>query len=204
MSFFARGRRSAERDVAWELLTGCLVGSFARELKMTTGTEPDVTCKHDDLTLGVECKVMYSDNPDTQVDAIVSGAKQLEASNVDFGFVAAFATNAVRPGLNGFQRFPIRAFSTQNAATKALQHELLHSVSGISQESLIRRLTSDRTCKPRLKTRGVLYIAQAAVDIGSVTTSLTTVVAHSFRNLKIPGCESFLSAFIRSTQLGGN
>jgi len=195
MSLFAKAKRTPERDLAWEFLVGCLVGSFARDLKMTTGPEPDVVCSHGDLTLGVECKVLYSDEPDTQMEAIVHGAKQLEASHVDFGFVAAFATNATRPG--GFQRWPLRKFSTGESATTDLRREISLSVSGINQEWFLQRLTSDlRTNRPRFKTRGVLFVAQAVADVQSVTASLTTAVGLSFRDLKVPGCDSFMSSFI--------
>jgi hypothetical protein len=196
----AKTRQSESQDRAWELLAGCLVGSFANDLAMTDGRGIDITCRHAGLKLGIECKVLYSKNPVSQTDAVVVGARQLEASDVDMGVVVAYATNAVLPFR--LQTYPLRKFRTPGSAMSALGQELERSVSAASPDWLVRRIVDGSgSSGTGVRTRAVLYVAQAVVNVRGIPTLLTTVLPFPFRALEVPEVESFIRAFRDSTQI---
>jgi hypothetical protein len=201
-TFLLAGRsgQSESQDRAWELLAGCLVGSFAQDLAMTDGRGIDISCKHAGLRLGTECKVLYSKNPVSQADALVTGARQLEASSVDMGVVVAYATNAVLPFR--LQTSPLRDFSTPDLAMSALDQELRLSVGADGPDWLVHRLADESGARrTEAKTRAVLYVAQAIVKVRGTETLLTTALPLRFRTLEVPEVESFIKAFRDSTQV---
>ena len=196
----ARSKQSESQDRAWELLAGCLVGSFANDLAMTDGRGIDATCRHANLRLGIECKVLYSKSPVSQTAAVVGGARQLEVSSVDMGIVVAYATNAVLPFR--LQTYPLRDFSTPSSAMSALGQELERSVRAGDPDWLRHRLVDEASPNGTwAKTRAVLYVAQAVVKVRGIPTLLTTALPFRFRAIEVPEVESFIRAFRDSTQM---
>lgn len=197
----AKTRQSESQNRAWELLAGCLVGSFADDTALTDGRGIDITCRRAGLRLGIECKVLYSKNPVSQTDAVVVGARQLEMSDVDVGVVVAYATDAVLAFR--LQTYPLREFSSPSTAMSALGQELERSVGATDPGWLSSRLIDEASSGgARTKTRAVLYVAQAVVKVRGVPTLLTTAHPFRFRSLEVPEVENFIRAFRDSTQLG--
>jgi hypothetical protein len=199
---YAGARRTKAGDRAWELLVGCLVGSFAENIRMTNGGDTDVACTYHAQDLGVECKVLHSPQVDEWRQDIIDGAKQLEGSNAGLGVVAANATCAVAP--QAFQRWPLRPFATPAEAKAALDRELIDMVSRVDTQLFRQHLTSDiRVGLPRMKARKVAFFAQVVAGIGTppVPTHLTSVRVLDFQRIAVPPCDDFMNAFSQSTQL---
>jgi hypothetical protein len=75
---------SNARNKSWELLLASLVAPFASQVR---GDEPDVVFGFNGRSVGVAAKVLYSSEPKKHLERIAEGARQIDCSNVDEGFV---------------------------------------------------------------------------------------------------------------------
>lgn len=81
--------RSQARDLVFELVCLGWTSRFASAARLD---EPDVLCTHESATWGVACKVAYGE-PATTVNAIKTGAAQLQRSAAEFGVVVVRITD---------------------------------------------------------------------------------------------------------------
>jgi hypothetical protein len=99
-----------DRNLAWELVLASLIATFATDV---TKAEPDIVCDYKGQRLGIAAKVPYSVAPETHLDRIKHGARQLERSSAAHGFVV----------VNLVQLFPhfsmFRKFSRSDIRTNA-------------------------------------------------------------------------------------
>jgi len=77
------GKTTRPRDFAWELLLASLVARFAPVER----AEPDVVCVFNGERIGLAAKVSYAGSEGQFLDQIQEGARQIEAQDVDSGFV---------------------------------------------------------------------------------------------------------------------
>jgi hypothetical protein len=73
-----------DRNLARELVLASLIATFATDV---TKAEPDILCHYKGERIGVAAKVLYSAARETHLDRIKHGARQLERSPADHGFV---------------------------------------------------------------------------------------------------------------------
>ena len=79
------GASSSSRAKAWELLLANLVSTIAKDVRPE---EPDVVCTFEGRRTGLAAKMLYSRAATKQLERIREGARQLENSNVEEGYVA--------------------------------------------------------------------------------------------------------------------
>jgi hypothetical protein len=75
---------STARNKSWELLLASLVAPFSSHVR---GDEPDVVFGFNGRAVGLAAKVLYSSEPNKHLERIAEGARQIDCSNVDEGFV---------------------------------------------------------------------------------------------------------------------
>lgn len=72
------------RNKSWELLLASLAATFATNVR---AEEPDVVVEFNGRSVGLAAKVLYSSEPKKHLKRIVEGAAQIDAANVEEGFV---------------------------------------------------------------------------------------------------------------------
>jgi hypothetical protein len=77
---------STARNKSWELLLASLVAPFGSQI---SNDEPDVVFRFNGRSVGLAAKVLYSSEPNQHLERIAEGARQIDCSNVDEGFVVA-------------------------------------------------------------------------------------------------------------------
>ncbi|HKO90005.1 MAG TPA: hypothetical protein VJU61_02570 [Polyangiaceae bacterium] len=78
------GKRTDARDHSWELVLASVAASFASDVRLS---EPDITCMFEGQRVGLAGKVLYTRSERRFLDAIQKGARQLEGSEAEVGFV---------------------------------------------------------------------------------------------------------------------
>ena len=80
---------TGDRNGSWELLLASLVATFAKKVRPVE--PPDLVCEFRGETVGIAAKVLYSSDRGTHLKRVNEGARQLEHSNIDCGFVVVNA-----------------------------------------------------------------------------------------------------------------
>lgn len=193
-------RRSEARDKVWEMVIASLCADFARAVDLR---EPDVRCEFRDVDWGIACKNLYSRSASHQINRIVEGAKQVEGSGSELGVVAVNATSLIdrnrflgpMPGRSG----EFFSFTDEEVPISLLVQLLQHIVSLVDRISLIRRLTRTVEGADRLKTRAVVFFAQAVTSVRGAPMILTALNHLAFRTLTV-GEEEFLNRLNHAAQ----
>lgn len=136
---------SGARDASWELLLASLIASFAAAV---AEEEPDLVCSYRGAKVGVAAKVLYSKNSDQLLKLIAKGAKQLERSAAEHGFVVVNLVE-VFPHTRMFENFRRGRVATGIAAQQIV-HVTRSSgcyATGASDPSC-RRSRCRRTTRP--------------------------------------------------------
>jgi len=74
--------RTKERDKMWELFIAALCERVFDDVVLAEHENPDVRCSVREEQWGIECKILYSDKPDTQQDQLLDKATQLEKAGI--------------------------------------------------------------------------------------------------------------------------
>jgi hypothetical protein len=168
------GPSGTARNKIWELFVGALCTHFATEVQ---AEEPDVTCNFLRSRIGVACKCLYSTSPAKQAARIVEGARQIEASNVDFGFILANIVNLLpHTDLIDPKKLSERDYHDPVAR---VDREAKRIFTRLPLAELWTRL-SDGDGGPRTKTRAVLFFAPALVPAPEVGLAMAMPIAPFF------------------------
>lgn len=149
-----RRPRTGERDLAWELLCGAVVGAFDPSFMFD---EPDIVCSVGDYRWGIACKMSYSKNPGQVVKQIVGGADQIEASGVDEGVVLVNVTEHINHHRYAQQRESDEAQAVQGAQMATIEREVISIASTVSGPLERRLRLSSNWVEKRLRLRGVWF-----------------------------------------------
>jgi hypothetical protein len=195
--------QSQERDLVWEVIVACLSACFTTDL---TFAEPDVRCDYEGTKWGSACKILYTTNRDKQIGRIVGGAKQLGLSTAELGCVVVNVSNSINHQ-RYFGRMPgnpteFGSFRSAEIPLELLKEDLAGIVENLDRRSLVTRLTEDlQTGEDRIKTRGVIFLAQTVCGVRAVPMLITRCDWYVFR--RIAGVESsyfaLLNHFVQTT-----
>lgn len=192
------GRQSLARDTMWEILVACGFSGFADNVDMA---EPDVTGTYRGHQWGLPCKCLYTHTAKRQVDRIVEGAKQLEASSAEFGLVMVNVSAIIDHDhfLRATGDDRILTWPTPQAAFLELRARVRAVIAAWDKTSLVERLRHDRkTGLDRNKTRGVVVFAETCVKTSTTQFDLTLAALYQIRNT-IAGEDKFVHAFAHHT-----
>jgi hypothetical protein len=162
-------KRTAERDLTWELFIAALCVHAANDVKIAQNDNPDIRCRIRDITWGVECKVFDSSKLEKQLERVKEGIRQLQDSDVDRGFVAVNLTSVID---RSRFRQSIRTFGTPLFTEADIMADLQRQVT-----ALVRPFTEigfHRWSARFQKTRALSFHASTICLAGKIL-SLTTV-----------------------------
>jgi hypothetical protein len=189
-----------DRSFIWELVVAAIMTRFCSSVEPR---EPDVAALYRGVRFGVACKLIYSRNPDEQIKDVVKGAKQLEASDCEYGLVIANVTSLLDQ--TQFCARPIKfeaGYAARTRSEEEYRRAMLDRLMAIRSEltrggRLDERVTTDRVNKrERPKTRSLILAAQTVCHVewpgifapfgcfsafGSYPFRLSTSIEDSFR-----------------------
>jgi hypothetical protein len=162
-------KRTAERDLTWELFIAALCVHAADDVKLAQNDNPDIRCRIRDITWGIECKVFDSSKQEKQIERVKEGIRQLQGSDVDRGFVAVNLTSVIDRS-----RFcdSIRAFGTPLFTEADIMADLKRQVT-----TLVRPFTETafhRWSEKYHKARALSFHA-STICLAGMTLALTTL-----------------------------
>lgn len=137
-------RTSGERDSSWELLLASLIASFSNDVCEVE--PPDILCEFSGARIGIAAKMLHSASRDKAPRHIVKGAKQLEKSSADHGFVVMNLVD-VFPHARMFWSFYTARLASPDAALD-IMHEWMNSfLIGYDLDDLVERLQHSSATK---------------------------------------------------------
>lgn len=129
-------RSLTNRNRGWELVLASLATTFASDVR---AGEPDVLCDFEGQTIGMACKVLYSRSGEQALDMIQSGARQLEASSADVGYVVVNMVEQF-PHENLFVQIANGRFASVDEVRKLLEHWMKTFMDQLGPDGLAKHL----------------------------------------------------------------
>jgi hypothetical protein len=146
------GKQTQARDFAWEFVAASMCSRFAQN---TRHAEPDVRCEFDGERWGIACKVLYTNDPDTQIDRMVEGAKQIaKCPDLDHGAVLVNVTPLLRHGLWRRDRI-----ATRDEAYELFSADVTRIASEVHRDKLYQRFL------PRANADCFMFFGQTLFDV---------------------------------------
>jgi hypothetical protein len=146
------GKQTQARDFAWEFVVASMCSRFASN---TRYAEPDVRCEFGAERWGIACKVLYTEDVDTQIDRMVEGAKQIaRCSDLDHGGVLVNVTPLIRHEQWGHGRV-----QTREEAYELFSADVARVANGIHCDKLYDRFL------PRPNADCFMFFAQTLFDV---------------------------------------
>lgn len=156
-------QRTQNRDHAWEFVNAAIASEYATKVAINQLTEGvDVTCDLADERWGIECKMIYTRSPNTRIDRIIDGVKQIERdSSIVRGVVAVNVTNCIdhsqfQKSLTG----GTLGLRTLEQVTEPLKTAVRDVVYETQTAEFRRRWLTDKDGHPRRKCRALLFVGQ--------------------------------------------
>jgi hypothetical protein len=188
--------RSQEQDEIWELTCACIASSFCEDVMMGN---PDVTATFDRTKWGIECKVFYSKDRDTQAKAIIKGSNQVEESDVDLGIVVINVTPLIQHErysvVEGRQVSP--SFPDPRVPDTMLRNEMENIVNELPWKKIeFHFARSSSTGRTLHKTRSVLFTGQCTAIVTQIPTVISWPLHRKICQVHGPE-EDFVDRFTR-------
>ncbi|MAX67088.1 MAG: hypothetical protein CME66_09155 [Halobacteriovoraceae bacterium] len=94
INLMRKASSSLERNKRWEFVIALIFASICQSVEQGT-PEPDVIIKKKNIKWALPCKVLYSEKPGKQLQTIIKGIKQIQASEYHQGIVMVNISNLI-------------------------------------------------------------------------------------------------------------
>lgn len=202
ISLMRKATSSMERNKNWEFVIALIFANICQRVEQGK-PEPDVIIKRKNIEWALPCKVLYTEKPEKQLQTIIKGIKQVEASEYHQGIVMVNVSNLIAHD-NYFFKSPNEgeyySYGNIDQAMIDFKNETIQIFENIKKSNAnFNSIFYDKNNRRRSKTKAILWFAQVVTLVQSKPVLLTQPLMTSLNNGLFEEVQSILDDFTISS-----
>jgi hypothetical protein len=202
INLMRKASSSLERNKRWEFVIALIFASICQSVEQGT-PEPDVIIKKKNIKWALPCKVLYSEKPGKQLQTIIKGIKQIQASEYHQGIVMVNISNLINHENYFFKsknEGEYYSYSNFEYAMSDFKKETMGIFENIKNSNAnFNSIFYDKNNKRRSKAKAILWFAQVVTLVQNKPVLLTQPLMTSLNNGLFEEVQSILEDFTVSS-----